>query len=550
MTIRRYLLAGCFAALGASLLVAAAVAAPTSTQHASGQTSSTVSRGGTLRLNISASDYEYLDPALSYDANGWATIYAVNTQLLNYPDKPASAGGNQLAPEAATGFPTISKDGKTYTFTVKSGLKFSDGSNITAAAFARAIYRACHPDQGSPAVAFANNVAGCQAFNEKKANGVSGVVAKGQKLTVKLLQADPTFMAQISMPFFAAVKPDMPVDAKGIDVYVSGGPYRIVSREVGRSVVLERNKFYKGSRPANPDRIVITTNTDQNQSLLQVRANQADYDFSSPPAVQNGPLSEEFGVNKGRYFVNPLVGTGYLVMNTARPTFANAAARKAVNYAIDRPALLRTRGKFGGKRTDQILPPAVPGFTNADIFPLKGANPTKAKQIWSGGGEINLLHTTTAAVVNLAQIAKYNLEQAGFKVNLKPQPFGVAIKTMGTKGNDIDIYTAGWIADYPDPFDFINILLDGTNIQDANNNNYSYFNNATYNAAMKAAAKLAGQARYKAYGKLDVDIMSNAAPWAPVFNYTQRDFISARVENYIYQPVYGRPIINALAIKK
>ena len=550
MTIWRYLLASCFAALGASLLVAAALAGTTSTSTAAKESSATVSRGGTLRLNISASDYEYLDPALSYDANGWATIYAVNTQLLNYPDKPATAGGNQLQPDAATGFPVVSRDGKTYAFTVKSGLRFSDGSNITAAAFARAIYRVCHPDQGSPAVAFASNIAGCAAFNEKKANGVSGVTAKGQKLTIKLLQADPTFIAQISMPFFAAVKPNMAIDPKGIDVYPSGGPYRIVSREPGRSVVLERNTFYKGNRPANPDRIVITTNTDQNQSLLQVKANQADYDFSSPPAVQNGPLSEEFGVNKGRYFVNPLVGTGYLVMNTERPTFKNVNARRAVNFAIDRPALLRTRGKFGGKRTDQILPPSLPGYTNGDIFPLKGANPTKAKQIWSGGGEINLMHTTTASVVNLAQIAKYNLEQAGFKVNLKPQPFGVAIKTMGTRGNDVDIYTAGWIADYFDPFDFINVLLDGTTIQDANNTNYAYFNDAKYNAAMKAAAKLAGQARYKAYGKLDVDIMTNAVPWAPIFNYTQRDFISARVENYIYQPVYGRPIINALAIKK
>ena len=548
--IRRYLLASCLAAVGASLLVAAALAGTTSTSAAEKQSGSTVARGGTLRLNISASDYEFLDPALSYDANGWATIYAVNTQLLNYPDKPAAAGGNQLQPDAATGFPVVSKDGKTYTFTVKSGLRFSDGSPITATAFAREIYRVCHPDQGSPAVVFASNIAGCQAFNEKKANGVTGVTAKGQTLTIKLIQADPTFIAQISMPFFAAVKPDMPVDAKGIDVYVSGGPYRISAREPGRSVTLERNTFYKGSRPANPDRIVITTNTDQNQSLLQVKANQADYDFSGPPAVQNGPLSEEFGVNKGRYFVNPLVGTGYLVMNTERPTFKNVAARKAVNYAIDRPALLRTRGKFGGKRTDQILPPAVPGFTNADIFPLKGANPAKAKSIYSGGGDINLLHTTTASAVNYAQIAKYNLEQAGFKVTLKPQPFGVAIKTMGTRGNDIDIYTAGWIADYFDPFDFINVLLDGTSIQDANNNNYAYFNDPKYNTAMKAAARLAGQARYKAYGKLDVDIMKNAVPWAPVFNYTQRDFISNRVENYIYQPVYGRPIINALAIKK
>lgn len=544
---KKLLLALGLAALGASLMVAAAVAGPSSSTSAS---KSGVTKGGTLRLNVSNTDYEYLDPALAYDSIGWATIYAVNMQLLNYPDKPAAAGGNQLVPEAATAFPIVSKDGKTYTFTVKSGLKFSDGSPITAAAFQRAIFRVCHPDQGSPAVAFAGNFGNCSAFNEKKASSLTGITAKGQTLTVKLNQADPTFISQLSMPFFAAVKPNMAIDPKGANVYPSGGPYKIVSRDPGRGLVLERNSFYKGNRPANPDRIVVTTNTDQNQSLLQVKNGEVNHDLGGVPSVQNGPLSEEFGVNKSRYFVNPLVGTGYIAMNTAVQPFSNVKARQAANWAVDRPALLRTRGKFGGKRTDQILPPALPGFKQADLYPLKGANPTKAKSIFGGGGDIDFLHTTSAAAVNYAQIAKYNLEQAGFKVTLKPQPFGVAIKTMGTKGTDIDMFAIGWIADYFDPFDFINVLMDGNNIQDANNNNYSYFNDPKYNAAMKAAAKLTGEARFKAYGALDVDISKNAAPWVSVFNFTSRDFISAKTENYIYHPVYGHPIINAFAIKK
>ena len=174
------MLALCLAAIGASMFVAAAFAGSTASSK------SEVSKGGTLRLNVSDTDYEYLDPALAYDSIGWATLYAVNQMLLNYPDKPASAGGNQLVPEAATGFPTVSKDGKTYVFTVKSGMKFSDGSPVTAAAFARSIYRVCHPDQGSPAVAFANNIAGCVAFNSKQ-GALTGVKAAGQKLTVKLI---------------------------------------------------------------------------------------------------------------------------------------------------------------------------------------------------------------------------------------------------------------------------------------------------------------------------------------------------------------------------
>jgi peptide/nickel transport system substrate-binding protein len=539
---KRISLAVCVAAALAGALVTATAALGASS-------STSVSRGGTLRLNASDTDYEYIDPALAYDAIGWATLYAVNMMLLNYPDKPASAGGNLLVPEAAAGFPTVSKDGKTYVFTVRNGLRFSDGSNVTAAAFARAITRACHPDQSSPAVAFVGNVQGCLAFNSRQGQ-LSGVRAQGRKLTVRLVQADPTFLAQIAMPFFAAVKPNMPINARGENVYPSAGPYRIVSREPRRSLVLERNRFYRGSRPANPDRIVVTVNTDQNQSLLQTRAGQADYDLNGVPGVANAQLADEFGVNKGRYFVNPLLGTGYIALNTARPTFRNVKARQAVNYAVDRPALLRTRGKFGGARTDQILPPQLPGFLPAKLYPLTGAQPAKARELWPNGGEINFLHTTSSTSVALAQVAKYNLEQAGFRVTLKPQPFGVAINTMGTRGNEIDAFSVAWIADYFDPFDFINVLLDGRSIQERNNNNYSYWNSPKYNRLMDAASKLTGEARYTAYGKLDVDIMRNAAPWIPVFTYTSRDFISPRVENFIFHPVYGRAVINALAIKK
>jgi ABC-type oligopeptide transport system substrate-binding subunit len=107
----------------------------------------------------------------------------------------------------------------------------------------------------------------------------------------------------------------------------------------------------------------------------------------------------------------------------------------------------------------------------------------------------------------------------------------------------------GWVADYPDPFDFINVLLDGNNIQESNNSNYSYFRSAKYSKLMNDAAKLTGQARANAYGKLDVDLMQNAAPWASFANSNSRELISARVTNYVYSPVYAGAILSALAIK-
>ena len=228
-------------------------------------------------------------------------------------------------------------------------------------------------------MAFANNIAGCEAFNDKKATGLSGVTAKGQTLTIKLINADPTFISQVSMPFFAAVKPNMAIDAKGISVYPSAGPYKIVSRDPGRCLVLQRNTFYKGTRPANPDQIVFTTNTDQNQSLLQVKSGEVNYDLGGVPAVAERPAG-----GRVRRQQEPLLRQSArrhrLHRDEQRSSpFNNLKARQAANWAVDRPALLRTRGKFGGTRTDQILAPAAPGLQGRRHLLDQGCEPDEGE---------------------------------------------------------------------------------------------------------------------------------------------------------------------------
>ena len=108
----------------------------------------------------------------------------------------------------------------------------------------------------------------------------------------------------------------------------------------------------------------------------------------------------------------------------------------------------------------------------------------------------------------------------------------------GIRGEPFDIADEGWIADYPDPYDFINKLLDGRTIQDSNNVNFSYFNSPVYNKKMDEAAAQTGEARDRAYAELDADLAGNAVPLAAWSVPNNIDFFSARVGCQLFQPVY------------
>ena len=170
-------------------------------------------------------------------------------------------------------------------------------------------------------------------------------------------------------------------------------------------------------------------------------------------------------------------------MNTARAPFNNVSLRKAVNWAIDRPAQVRLLGAYAGTRTDQILVPGIPGYKKFSAYAIKGADVAKAKQV--GGSAIasaptlNVVHTTSSYSTNRAQVAEYNLKQVGFKINDVPTPATNYYQVIQTKGTNYNFVTnGGWCADYFDPFDYLNVLFDGRKIQAANNNNYTYFNAA------------------------------------------------------------------------
>jgi peptide/nickel transport system substrate-binding protein len=561
---RRLWLSATAAVVGTTMIVFAAFAGAAASKQ-----NRAAAKGGTLRLNMSGTDVDFSDPSLAYGTISWQVEYATALKLYNYPDKPKPLGG-KIQPEGAIGFPVISKDGKTYTITVKSGYRFSDGKPVTAKNYVFAINRALSKTMQSPAAAFIDTtnaggkqtggIVGANAVLTGTKNTASGVTARGNKIVIKLLKPDGGLLAKLGMPFFQALETNLPLDPKGVSAYPSAGPYYIASRDIGRQLTLKRNKFYKGSRPANADEMDITVNTNLDQSLLQVKANQVDYDMGGLPASANAELGSQYGVNKpnGQYHVNQLVETDYVALNTSRAPFSNVGLRKAANYAIDRRAMLTVRGKYAGQRTDQILPPGMGGFRNAHIYPIAGADYAKASSLAKASGQkcgdIKLVTSSTGVGPALAQVFAYNMENSGHtslgcNVTVVPkQGFQVYVYT-GQKGADFDAAVVGWNQDYPDPYDFLDILLNGNNIHDNNNNNLAYFNNPGINARLAAANKLVGDARYNTYGQLDIDITRNFAPWASYDNRNEREFTAPRIGGYLFQPANASADLNTLFIK-
>jgi len=530
-------LSGAMVTLGAAMLVAAAFAGPAASKSskpsAAGQ-----KKGGTLNVNMSGTDVDYIDPTLAYGTVSWQILDSVCVKLFYYPDKPDPVG-SKLAPDGAVGFPKVSKDGKTYVFTVKSGMKSNTGETLTASNYAAAINRVLNPKMQSPAVPFItgdNGIAGAQAVADGKAASASGVKAAGQKLTITLLKPDGSLLSKLAMNFFCAIPKGTETTADGINAFSSFGPYFVKSRQVGRQIITATNPNYKGPRPHNVDTFVFTANTQLDQSLLQVKSGQADYDAGGLPPTAHADLAAQYGINKARYFVHGGLNVDYIALNTTRPAFGNPTMRKAAKYAVDRPALVRIRGKFAGFRNDQILPPGLGGYKDQKLYPIKGADYAKAKALaGSNCKDVTLYSGNTAVGQQLAQVFKYNLSQMGCNVNVKLfQGFQIYI-AAGTKGEPFDAVFAGWFADYADPYDFIDILLNGENIHESNNNNLAYFNNAGINRLMRSANALTGDKRYAAYQALDLNIMKNQAPWAAYENRNTREFVSARTGGYLYR---------------
>ncbi len=540
MVQRRRWLARAALLVGAGLLALVLVAAT-----AVASPKQQAKKGGTFVVELST-DIDYIDPQLDYLSSGWEIQYAVGCKLFNYPDKPGDAG-SQLTPEAAVGAPIVSKDGKTYTFKIRPGIKFSTGEAVTAASFANAINRIASQELQSPGSSFIDIIQGADAALERTGEDGLRRGREGQhphdQAAAPGSRPDRTARDAVLPGHQPGARGD--TDSQGVNTFASCGPYYVSARTPGRSITLKRNTFYKGSRPHNVDQIEYRIGNSLQVIEQNVETGSTDFAAQGLDPTSWKRLADKYGVNKGRVYIAPSLSVFYLAMNNDRPLFKNnLPLRQAVNFAIDRRALLSQSGFGAGIRSDHILPPGVPGASksNGTLYPLKAPNLKKANALAKGhlgDGKAILWTSNRGAAPLQAQIYQYNLKQIGLDVEVQQLARGVQITREGVRGAPFDLTAEAWTADYPDPYDFMNVLLSGDSLRDANNNNVAYFSDPKYNTAIRNASKLTGSKRYSTYGALDMDISKNAVPWATRAWGTDRIFVSARTGCFVHSNVYS-----------
>jgi ABC-type transport system substrate-binding protein len=493
-----------------------------------------VKDGGTLRIAFAIGAFGSIDPAFwVVDPSTASLMQPTCGSLMAYPDKPFPEG-RHLAPSLAESEPTVSRNRKTYRFTVRKDVRFSDGAPVTPRSFVRALERILTPAMQADAAGLFDFVVGAREMVAGKAATLAGVSARGRTLTVRLKRPVPNFLDL--MTTLCAVPPSLPADPEGAKAPVpSAAPYYAAEYIPGERLVLERNRFYRGERPHHVARFVAGLAADRGTAVDEVASGAVETVLpGGVVAVRSAELARRYGVNKSQFFVTPGAGVRVFVLNTSRPLFRNnLKLRQAINFAVDRVAIAREDGAWADTPTDQFLYPGIPGYRNARIYPLR-PDLSRARSLARGrtrGAKAVLYTIQRAEDIAQAQILQQNLKAIGLDLEIKFQPdlFG----KLATPGEPFDIGRIRWF--FADPVQ-LSFAFDGRTIGHPGFLNFSYFNSPKYNRLLERASRLSGAARYEAYGKLDVQLSRDAAPAIPVAALNALSFVSSRVGCVVVNP--------------
>jgi peptide/nickel transport system substrate-binding protein len=482
-----------------------------------------IKEGGTFRIASATARFTAIDPAFSNPATGDRLLTPACGTLVAYPDmRPPAA--YRIAPSLAEAEPRVSRDGHTYTFTIRRDARFSTDAPVTARTFVHALERILTPAMKSDLAGVFEDILGARKMLAGKKTTLDGAIARGRTLTLRLNKPDPLLLHGLTR--LCAVPPNLQADPEGARAPLpSAAPYYVSEYVPGERLVLERNRFYKGSRPHHVDRFVVDLASDFGPGIDQVASGSVDVFWPGPMPEQRAELAQRYGFNKSQFFMVAGSSLRVFVLNTRRPLLRNnVKLRQALNFAVDRRALVRESGPRAETPTDQYLLPTTAGYRDEDIYPRKGPDLRTARALAKGNlrGRKAVLYTLDQpAEVARAEILKRNLKAIGLELEVKAFPLNLFFEKIGTPGEPFDLARV-LLGTIPDPV-YLNEMLSGYTRQ--------------YDRLLDRAARLRGEERYRAYGALDVEISRDVAPMIPVSVVNWPTFVSARVDCIVLTPV-------------
>jgi ABC-type transport system substrate-binding protein/DNA-binding SARP family transcriptional activator len=526
-------------------------------------------RGGTLTVIAAQAPPGHpdmaTDPAVAYDPLPWQMLSMTNDGLVGY-QRVGGLAGDQLVPDLATALPRPTDGGKSYTFWLRAGLRYSNGELVRASDFRRAIERefavALTQKAGNPYYYAGIVGAGRCLSRPRGCDLADGIVADDAAGTVTfhLTAPDPEFLYKLAFPWAYAVPPGTPdrmIDAAQLP---ATGPYMTDSLVQGHSWTLVRNpRFHEWSPQAQPggypDRIVVRLDVGPGQAVADVEDGRADV-LLAPPADAVGQLHTRY---TSQLHSGPLAGTIALTLNTRIPPFNNLAARRALNDAIDRNTVIALNGGSpAAAATCEVLPPNMPGY---DLYcpytlqagpgrPWSAPDLALAEQLVQASGtrgdKVTVLYGNEPAPFPSLATARYVvsvLDQLGYRASLRLVGSNAYWNVYGDSRNRVQIGFFPWYQDYPSPSDFIDPVLSCGSFISANpgNLNMAEFCDPPVDArAKKALADEIGDPataadQWAAIGHELVD----QAPWVPLYNPRDLTVLSARTGNYQFHSIWN-----------
>jgi peptide/nickel transport system substrate-binding protein len=505
--------------------------------------------GGTLHGTY-AEFPDALDPALARTVEGWTALYDTYLPLLTYAHANGQAG-SKAVPALAESLPKISADGKTYTLTLRKGLKYSDGTPVKASDFAASVERMFKLNSGGST--FYTNIVGAEKFAETKSGGIPGIETndKTGQIAIHLTQPRSTFTNELAMMYVAVLPADTPAKNLTADPPPATGPYEIVKAEPGRGWSYDRNPQWEKANanliPEVPsghlDKIDIKVVSNPSTQVNEVERGSSDWMQATIPSDLYNSVKEKYEGSQFR--VEPTISNYFFWMNTTKPPFDDLKVRQAVNYALNGAAMERI---YAGslKAIQQILPPGMPGHKKYVLYPY---NMTKAKELIA---EANPSDRDVTVWVddenpNNEAAAYYQgvLKKLGFNAKLKEVAAEDFFPLIGNQSTpDLDTGWLDWYEDYPHPNDFFQPLLSGESILPQENSNLAQINDPKLNAKInQLGQEPLGPKQEAEYADLDREYMEQA-PWAPYGTRTVSTFVSDAIdlEDVVFNPTFGQDL--------